>query len=218
MKDFLQQTSSTSTETVDMKAGLDSLPKFFKIKEQEEWTEKMMDMITGFDSLPDSEKKGRRLYLQDWFEKKDRYPDEYHRHNVKLREIYDYADEYFVDDSILQDVEELIKEKNTDIDEGVEDSDPIQDPYEIPYEYAQDRVDLIDEDKRNDIANNLREIYWEEIQQKDRDAGDVDEFIQTVFQLPDIEFLRNSQMVRQVIRERNSENIRKKRKEEWDWD
>ena len=171
----------------------------------------MMDMITGFDSLPDSEKKGRRLYLQDWFEKKDRYPDEYHRHNVKLREIYDYADEYFVDDSIL-------KEKNTDIDEGVEDSDPIQDPYEIPYEYAQDRVDLIDEDKRNDIANNLREIYWEEIQQKDRDAGDVDEFIQTVFQLPDIEFLRNSQMVRQVIRERNSENIRKKRKEEWDWD
>mgnify|MGYP003647299056 FL=1 len=218
MKDFLQQTSSTSTETVDIRAGLDSLPKFFKIKEEEEWTEKMMDMITGFDSLPDSEKKGRRLYLQDWFEKKDRYPDEYHRHNVKLREIYDYADEYFVDDSILQDVEDLIKEKNTDIDEGVEDSDPIQDPYEIPYEYAQDRVDLIDEDKRNDIANNLREIYWEEIQQKDRDAGDVDEFIQTVFQLPDIEFLRNSQMVRQVIRERNKDNIRKKRKEEWDWD
>ena len=76
----------------------------------------------------------------------------------------------------------------------------------------------IDEDKVNDISNGLREIYWEEIRQKDRDAGWIDEFIQDQFQLDDREFLRASQMLRQTIRERNSQNIRKKRKKEWDWD
>ena len=188
------------------------------ITEDEEWTESMIDMITGFEDLPQSEKKARRNYLQKFYEKKDKHPDEYHRHNVKLRELYDYADEHFVEESVLQDVEELIKEKNKDISEGVEDSDPIKDPYEIPYEYAPDRADLIDEDKLNDISNNLREIYWEEIRQKDRDAGWIDEFIQDQFQLDDREFLRASQMLRQTIRERNSQNIRKKRKKEWDWD
>ncbi len=212
MKDFLKQSSIPDALVI----GADTLPSF--IDEGEEWTESMMDMITGFDSLPDAEKKGRRSYLQNWYEKKDENPEDYHRHNVKLREIYDYADEFFVDPDVLQDVEDLIKEKNEDIAEGIEDDDPIKDPNEIAYEYAEDRVDLIDPNKLNDIANNLREVYWEEIRQKDRDAGEVDEFIQYVFQLDDLEFLRNSKMVRQLIRERNQDNIKKKRDVEWDWD
>jgi len=212
MKDFLKQSSIPDAVV----SGADTLPSF--IDEGEEWTESMMEMITGFDDLPSSEKKSRRAYLQKWYENKDENPDEYHRHNVKLREIYDYADEFLVDPDVLQDVEDLIKQKNEEIAEGVEDSDPIKDPNEIPYEYDQDRVDLIDPDKLNDISNNLREVYWEEIRQKDRDAGEVDEFIQYVFQLPDLEFLRNSKMLRQVIRERNQDNIKKKRKVEWDWD
>ena len=216
MKDFLKETSVESVVESVPAGGLETLPSF--IDEGEEWTESKMDMITGFDELPDSEKKGRRMYLQKFYEGKDENPDDYHSHNVRMSEIYDFADEYFVDESVLQDLEDLIKEKNEEIAEGIEDDDPIKDPLEIPYEYERSRAELIDPDKLNDIANNLREVYWEEIRQKDRDAGEVDEFIQSVFQLDDRDFLRNSVMLRQLIRERNEENITKRRKVEWDWD
>jgi hypothetical protein len=217
-RELEQRVASLAAHT-EAQGGLDSLPQYVQeYKDKGEWTKKMMKMIDGFDRLKDSEKKKRRSYLQDWYEKKDENPEEYHRHNVKLREIYDYADEFFVDPDVLKDVEDLIKEKNKDISEGFEDSDPIKDPWEIPYEYDDRRVDLIDPDKVNDISNGLREIYWEEIRQKDRDAGELDEFIQYVFQLDDLEFLRNSKMIREAIRQRNQDDIKKKRKVEWDWD